>query len=58
MNREKRANLRVEKDLWDRFVVICRGKDQSASQVIRRFIRETVEKESRGKRGTRRRWTS
>jgi len=40
MNIKTMATFRVEKQLWIDFLKACKGNDVSASQVIRRAIRE------------------
>ena len=41
-----KATIMIETELWDRFRKVCKRQDLTASQVIRRFIRDTVENES------------
>ena len=45
MVKEKRVTVIMEADLWDRFRGICRKKDLTASQVLRKYVRDTVRKE-------------
>ncbi|MBK5912649.1 hypothetical protein CCR85_14275 [Rhodothalassium salexigens] len=52
--------IRIERDLRDRFVEICRQQDRPAAQVIREFMRQYIadfeaQNELKGKNGTRRR---
>ena len=47
MNIKTMATFRVEKKLWNEFLKACKVNDVSASQVIRRAIREYLE----GKKG-------
>ena len=52
--------IRIDRELRDRFVEICREQDRPAAQVIREFMRQHIakaeaEKEHRGTDGTRRR---
>lgn len=35
--------IRVERDLRDKFVEICRAKDRPAAQVVRDFMRQYVQ---------------
>jgi len=34
--------IRVEKDLWDRFMKIAKAKDSDASKEIRKFIKRYI----------------
>jgi hypothetical protein len=36
--------IRVERDLRDRFLELCREHDRPAAQVLRQFMREYIEK--------------
>ncbi|WP_273241716.1 hypothetical protein [Hyphomonas atlantica corrig.] len=52
--------IRIDRELRDRFVEICREQDRPAAQVIREFMRQHIaeaegKKEHRGTNGTRRR---
>jgi len=42
MNSKTMATFRVEKQLWNEFLKACKVHDVSASQVIRRAIREYI----------------
>lgn len=35
--------IRVERDLRDRFIEICRAKDRPAAQVVRDFMRQYID---------------
>jgi len=35
--------IRVERDLRDKFIEMCRAKDRPAAQVIRDFMRQYIE---------------
>jgi len=35
--------IRIERDLRERFLEVCRQKDRPAAQVIREFMREYIE---------------
>ena len=37
--------IRVQRDLRDRFLAACRAQDIPAAQVLRRFMREYVERQ-------------
>ena len=46
MEEVTKATIMIETELWDRFRKVCKRQDLTASQVIRRFIRDTVQSES------------
>lgn len=37
-----KININIDKELWESFKKICKWQDLSASQKIRKFIRDTV----------------
>lgn len=39
--------IRVQRDLRDRFLEVCRAQDKPAAQVIREFMRDYVERQDR-----------
>ena len=43
MRREKQRVFRLDDETWERFVRVCRDQDLSASQVLRRLVREFLE---------------
>ena len=45
MKPEIKINLHVNREMWERFKAIAKGKDLSASQMIRGFIRQRVAKD-------------
>jgi hypothetical protein len=40
--KDSRLRIRVQRELRDRFVEVCRAQDMPAAQVIREFMREYV----------------
>jgi hypothetical protein len=42
MTKDSGLRIRVQRDLRDRFVEVCRAQDKPAAQVIREFMREYV----------------
>ena len=40
-----RVNLNMDRDMWNRFREICRKRDLTAAQVIRKFVRDTIQTE-------------
>ena len=42
-------NLRIPKELRDRFVSICKSKDTTASRELREYIRKYIAKNSQQK---------
>lgn len=42
-------NFRVEKELRDAFLKACNSNDETGAQVLRKFMREYVEKNAQGK---------
>ena len=43
MRREKQRVFQLDDETWGRFVRACRDQDLSASQVLRRLVREFLE---------------
>lgn len=43
MTKDSGLRIRVQRDLRDRFLEVCRAQDKPAAQVIREFMREYVE---------------
>jgi len=48
---ESNIIIRIEKDIKEQFMRLCRERDTTASQVIRRWIREAVEAEKGTRNG-------
>lgn len=46
MRKGKQRAFRMDNELWERFAQICERQDMTASQMIRRLIRETIERET------------
>ena len=44
MMKDSGLRIRVQRDLRDRFLEICRAKDKPAAQVIREFMRDYVDR--------------
>ena len=42
MSEQVRANLMVDKALWNRFKAIAKVNDSTATQLLRKFIKEYV----------------
>jgi hypothetical protein len=42
MTKDSGLRIRVQRDLRDKFVEVCRAQDKPAAQVIREFMREYV----------------
>ncbi len=49
MPNEKSVLVRVDKDLRDAFIEACRRNDSTASQELRRFMRDYVKKHGQQK---------
>ncbi len=45
MMKDSGLRIRVQRDLRDRFLEVCRAQDRPAAQVIREFMREYVERQ-------------
>ncbi len=45
MTKDSGLRIRVQRDLRDRFLEVCRAQDRPAAQVIREFMREYVERQ-------------
>ena len=45
MEREKKVTIMMEADVWEKFKQACRKKDLTASQMVRRMVRDLIEKE-------------
>jgi hypothetical protein len=43
LRKEKKVTIMMEAERWEKFRKICDAKDISASQVLREFVRDTVE---------------
>lgn len=43
MTKDSGLRIRVQRDLRDKFLEVCRTQDKPAAQVIREFMREYVE---------------
>jgi hypothetical protein len=41
--KDSALRIRVQRDLHDRFLEICRSQDKPAAQVLREFMRDYVE---------------
>lgn len=46
MMKESQIRIRLDKDLHDKFIGACRENDLTASQVLRMYMREYVDKYS------------
>jgi hypothetical protein len=46
MMKDSALRIRVQRDLHDRFLEVCRGQDKPAAQVLREFMRDYVEEHS------------
>ena len=42
MLKEKRLNVKAESSLVDAFIACCEAQDMSASQIIRKYMRDYV----------------
>jgi predicted transcriptional regulator len=45
MTKDSGLRIRVQRDLRDRFLEVCRAQDKPAAQVLRQFMREYVERQ-------------
>lgn len=45
MIKEVKINLRIDREVWQRFRQLAKREDLSASQKIRRFIREELSRD-------------
>jgi predicted DNA-binding protein len=45
MIKDSGFRVRVQRDLRERFLEVCRAQDKPAAQVIREFMREYVERQ-------------
>jgi Ribbon-helix-helix protein len=52
MGKDAGFRIRVERDLRDEFVDVCRTHDRPAAQVIRDFMRQYIEDNSTAERQT------
>ena len=52
MAKDSDYRIRIQRDLRDRFLEICRAEDTPAAQVIREFMREHIERQEDGCPGT------
>ena len=43
MNKDSGMRIRVERELREQFLAICRAKDRPAAQVLREFMRQYIE---------------
>jgi predicted DNA-binding protein len=43
MMKDSALRIRVQRDLHERFLEVCRGQDKPAAQVLREFMRDYVE---------------
>ena len=44
MGKDAGFRIRVERDLRDKFIEVCRAQDRPAAQVIREFMRHYIKK--------------
>lgn len=51
MTKDSGLRIRVQRDLRDRFLEVCRAQDKPAAQVIREFMREYVERQENAQGG-------
>lgn len=51
MTKDSGLRIRVQRDLRDKFLEVCRAQDKPAAQVIREFMREYVERQEVGQGG-------
>lgn len=47
MTKDSGLRIRVQRDLRDKFLEVCRTQDKPAAQVIREFMRDYVEHHGR-----------
>jgi len=45
MTKDSGLRIRVQRDLRDKFLEVCRAQDKPAAQVIREFMRQYVERQ-------------
>jgi hypothetical protein len=50
MTKDSGLRIRVQRDLRDKFLEVCRTQDKPAAQVIREFMRNYVEHHGRSAR--------
>ena len=50
MMKDSALRIRVQRDLHDRFLEVCRSQDKPAAQVLREFMRDYVEEHGVGKK--------
>lgn len=51
MMKDSGLRIRVQRDLRDRFLEVCRAQDKPAAQVIREFMRAYVDRHDAGQGG-------
>lgn len=51
MTKDSGLRIRVQRDLRDRFLEVCRAQDKPAAQVLRQFMREYVERKESARGG-------
>lgn len=50
-NKDTGLRIRIEKELRQEFLEICRAQDKPAAQVLREFIRDYVERHKHTQQG-------
>lgn len=43
MTKDSALRIRIQRELHDRFLEVCRSQDKPAAQVLREFMRDYVE---------------
>ena len=51
MTKDSGLRIRVQRDLRERFLEVCRAQDKPAAQVLRQFMREYVERQESSQAG-------
>lgn len=52
--KDSALRIRIQRDLHDRFLKVCRSQDKPAAQVLREFMRDYVEEHGLVKKAKRR----
>ena len=45
MRKEKRVTIIMDADIWEKFKQACREKDLTASQMVRRMVKDLINNE-------------
>lgn len=51
MKKDSGFRIRVQRELRDRFLEVCRAQDKPAAQVLRQFMRDYVERRGSARGG-------